>query len=388
MAAKVPDHRHAEYATDEWIRNLRTELRDAYRALDARITALESTDPVPGPPGPQGEAGPPGAQGPKGDTGATGPMGPQGVAGPAGKDSPLADLPALYVWADNTVRTVPPPVVEQPGPTPYPGLASGTVTLQQAIDAVGTGDTIHVPPRAYAPIRVTRTVSLVATGAGVMVDMAATTIEGIRTSAPDIVLDGIGVSGSRATDPHASAVWALEGSDGLIVRDALIEHIPYAGVMVLSSTGVIVEDCVIRDIRCAPATMNGYGVAYSNLAGRPASTDGIARRNVIDGVPDWHGLDTHGGRRIRFLDNHVSHTNRAIFLTSDAADCEVSGNVLDQPTRRRDVLTRYPYNMVAITVVPGVTGTTGAGNRIDGWPTAITGSHAITGSVVTNPLTA
>lgn len=113
--SKVPDHHHREYATDEWIRNLRTELRDAYRALDARITALESTDPVPGPPGPQGEAGPPG---PKGDTGATGPMGPQGVAGPAGKDSPLADLPALYVWADNTVRTVPPPVVDPGTQTP------------------------------------------------------------------------------------------------------------------------------------------------------------------------------------------------------------------------------------------------------------------------------
>lgn len=143
VAPRVPTHKHAEYATDEWIRNLRTELRDADAALAARITALERFDPVPGPPGPQGEAGPPG---PKGDTGATGPMGPQGVAGPAGKDSPLADLPALYVWADNTVRTVPPPVVDPGTQTPDGKVVPASVTtisgLQSFVNAQSDGSLI------------------------------------------------------------------------------------------------------------------------------------------------------------------------------------------------------------------------------------------------------
>lgn len=163
MTAKVPAHKHAEYATDEWIRNLRTELRDADAALFERITALESTDPVPGPPGPQGEAGPPGPQGPKGDTGATGPMGPQGVAGPAGKDSPLADLPALYVWADNTVRTVPESQPEpEPPPPPIVGgpevnvptgswmsdPVQGRTRLEAALRAMPAGSVAVFPPDA------------------------------------------------------------------------------------------------------------------------------------------------------------------------------------------------------------------------------------------------
>ena len=65
---------------------------------DARITALELTDPVPGPQGeqgPQGETGPqglqgeqgvPGADGADGATGATGPQGPVGADGQDGAD--------------------------------------------------------------------------------------------------------------------------------------------------------------------------------------------------------------------------------------------------------------------------------------------------------------
>jgi len=75
---------------------------DAQQAIqDARITALELTDPVPGPQGeqgPQGETGPqglqglqgeqgvPGADGADGATGATGPQGPAGADGQDGAD--------------------------------------------------------------------------------------------------------------------------------------------------------------------------------------------------------------------------------------------------------------------------------------------------------------
>lgn len=55
--------------------------------LSARVTALEDTDPVPGPqgdPGPQGPQGDPGPQGPAGAMGPPGAPGPQGPAGPTG----------------------------------------------------------------------------------------------------------------------------------------------------------------------------------------------------------------------------------------------------------------------------------------------------------------
>lgn len=75
---------------------------------------LEVPDPVPGPPGPQGEAGPPGSQGP---AGAQGPQGPQGPAGPKGDPGPvptLADL-GLVAGSDGIVRVrVTDPIPEPP----------------------------------------------------------------------------------------------------------------------------------------------------------------------------------------------------------------------------------------------------------------------------------
>lgn len=64
---------------------------------DKRIKALELTDPVPGPEGPQGEQGIQGEQGLQGEQGIQGPAGPQGPEGPPGAALPGVSTEAAQI---------------------------------------------------------------------------------------------------------------------------------------------------------------------------------------------------------------------------------------------------------------------------------------------------
>ena len=66
---------------------LASEVNENFDVLVQAVQVLESTDPVPGPQGPEGPQGPAGATGPTGLPGPVGPEGPQGQQGPAGQDA-------------------------------------------------------------------------------------------------------------------------------------------------------------------------------------------------------------------------------------------------------------------------------------------------------------
>lgn len=159
----------------------------------------------------------------------------------------------------------------------------------------------------------------------------------------------------------------------------------YAGIMVLSGLRVDVDGCTIERIAVpqydaaikagGPSAwnMNAYGIAFSDTNGTP-SRDCRAFYNVIDQVPSWHGIDTHGGDGITISDNTIHRTNRAIFITDSSVaprNIVISRNVMDTPTPRPDVAKTYPYNEVAVTLYRAA-GVSGTGNIADGWPS---GNH-------------
>jgi len=67
---------------------LASEVNENFDVLVQAVQVLESTDPVPGPAGPEGPQGPQGVQGPEGTQGPAGPQGPVGPQGPEGPQGP------------------------------------------------------------------------------------------------------------------------------------------------------------------------------------------------------------------------------------------------------------------------------------------------------------
>ena len=159
--------------------------------------------------------------------------------------------------------------------------------------------------------------------------------------------------------------------------------------------GVIRGNTVLRTgvVGYEAREMNSYGIAITDVGGS-VSTGIKVLSNTIGDVPQWHGIDTHGGTSIKISDNTVVRTNRAIFVTT-TTDGRRPGNItlnrnhLSQPTRRIDVPNTYPYNEVGITLYLA-NGVTGTGNAFDGWPIdnhiGNTGSSnvSLTGNKITN----
>jgi hypothetical protein len=249
---------------------------------------------------------------------------------------------------------VPPVVV----PGPYP------LSLQAAIDSAAPGAVIDVTggPVYREKVRIARPLTLV----GAVIDCSSFTGD-----------TDYGIHIDKAHDVN------LLGCE--------VGHVRYAGIMGISAWNVKVDGCKVHDIdenRQRTSDWNAYGIAASDY-GSNRSHDWTITNNVIDNVPNWHGIDTHGGQRITITGNTVHRCNRAIFITdSDAAKADlitINSNLVDTPTRRSDVLTRYPYNEVGITVIAGSTGVRGDGNAYDGWPTARSGVGVFSNDKVTNP---
>lgn len=158
------------------------------------------------------------------------------------------------------------------------------------------------------------------------------------------------------------------------IENCHIRNAVYAGIMVISGTTGLIQDNLVQRIGVVgyqTMNMNSYGIALTDAGGTVSRGISVIS-NTVEDVPQWHGIDTHGGRDIQIIANTIRRTNRAIFITTTtggrrSADIVVSKNWMSQPTRRVDVRYRYPYNQFGITVYRAdrVTGTL---NGFDGWP--------------------
>ena len=132
-------------------------------------------------------------------------------------------------------------------------------------------------------------------------------------------------------------VW-LEWCEDVKVRDCQITDFQYGAVMLLSVTRGEVSGCIIRNALQEGTLVNSYGIAATDLVNTVAgrSKDILITRNIIDNIPKWEGIDTHGGERITITDNIITRCRDGIAAVAGNSsratapkDLVVSGNTID-----------------------------------------------------------
>ncbi len=263
-------------------------------------------------------------------------------------------------------------------------------SLQVAVDAAPVGSTVHLGGCTYTGGAVISKAVTISGGTITVASGAA----GLTIAADDVTIVGTEIKGPNALDFNAAeyGIYALGtpsspirgltvrssdigsfGDDGiyakyvadLSISGNTIHDVVYAGVLVISGHGGTISHNLIERIGVHGASANSnnaYGVALTDQGGAPSS-DFSVTGNTVQDVPTWHALDTHGGQRIRFTNNTIRRSSRAIFITvspsSRATNVTVTGNHLLVPgpgTSNLEAVTTY--NTVAVTIT---------GNTLTGW---------------------
>ena len=282
--------------------------------------------------------------------------------------------------------------------------------LAATTSMVRGGVAVVAPPPAPTP---TKTITVGSGKIGITVKSSNVTLDGYHITGPQATSFnsgeiGIYVTGTASAPLHnivirncyigkfGNGAIILQYVESFTIENCTIEDTVYAGIRVVSGkNGVIRYNTVRRTgvVGYQANDMNSYGIVLTDFGGAQTTQVKILS-NVVEDVPQWHGIDVHGGTFITINDNVVKRTNRAIFLTTSsngrrASDLSVNRNAMSQPTPRVDV-SSYPYNELGITVY-AADRVTGTGNAFDSYPryqeiNSQGGSTgvSITGSVITN----
>ena len=153
-----------------------------------------------------------------------------------------------------------------------------------------------------------------------------------------------------------TGIWVGRSSNTRITRTTVADTV-YAGIMLISAADARVGHNVVRRVGVRGAAAHGnnaYGIAVSNDGSTPSS-DVVVNGNLVEDVPTWHALDTHGGVRIAFTSNTVRRSMRGIFITSDGSgrrsrSIVVTGNrLLSPPANSQQAVTTYDAAGVTVT---------------------------------------
>ncbi len=279
-------------------------------------------------------------------------------------------------------------------PTPAPTATPCGSSLQARVDATAPGGTLNLTGCSYS-VGATVNKALTITG-GTLRFPSGTT--GLSITHNDVTIDGMTIIGTqyahmandyailvlgstaspltgvviRNSHISSSGKEGIEANhaSGAIISNNTIEDVVYAGIIVFSATGGSISDNTVRRIGYTvpaselPEGSDAYGIMV-NDQGAPRSSDVMVSGNTVEDVPTWHGLDTHGGQRISFINNTVRRCRRGLFITSSpasgayATDIVVTGNQLLSPA---------PITLATTAVtLYAVDGATFTGNTIAGW---------------------
>ncbi|MGA5690605.1 right-handed parallel beta-helix repeat-containing protein [Cytobacillus pseudoceanisediminis] len=108
-----------------------------------------------------------------------------------------------------------------------------------------------------------------------------------------------------------------EFADRVKISNTLIRDIGFAGVGGLSVKNMHIDSSHIKGI--SPGNKgNAYGVFYSrkgaesSLKAHPRSADSSVTNSIIEDIPLWEALDTHGGENISFSNNTIRNAKVGI----------------------------------------------------------------------------
>ena len=282
------------------------------------------------------------------------------------------------------------PFVATPTPTPTPcgsslGARVSAATAGSTLDLTGCtytsgaivnkalriiGGTLHFP---------SGTIGLSITHNDVTID--GMTITGAQYAhwAEDYAILAEGTQGSpltgvviRNTHISSSGNEGIEANhaSGAIISNNTVEDAAYTGIVDFSAIGGSITGNTVRRIGYTipsselPEGSDAYGIMV-NDQGLPASTDVVVSGNTVEDVPTWHGLDTHGGQRISFINNIVRRVRRGLFITGSPASGANATNII---VTGNQLLSPDPITLATTPVtLAGVHGATFTNNIITGW---------------------
>jgi len=270
--------------------------------------------------------------------------------------------------------------------------ASGTTAaaIQADISGATAGDILYLPGATYtlaATVTINKAITLWFGGGQYNVThngpafsvsataslraQAQTAITGPRTTNAYVAgSNAFFIAGASAAAPLYDVVVEgpfivsqfLEGGikgeylNSVSIRGITIRDCTYFGIALASVFDARIDSNTIDGLRpegCtalgATGVENAYGIAITRYSGS-TTTNPIPERiwvtnNRVRGVKTWHGIDTHGGRKLHIVDNDVQDCRDGIYLTlTDAsgtylppAECIVRGNRLRGQFRTPDV---------------------------------------------------
>lgn len=277
--------------------------------------------------------------------------------------------------------------------------ADDTYAFQAAVDAAPVGGVVWIPASAAA-YKITGSLSinkaLTILNMGGKINFTGTGVSLFRITSSDVsifdvVASGTGITGTRVE--RSNAVWAtgtlaspltdlriegckftgfadsgiwLEYVTRATVCNNTIVDVLYAGIMGLTAVDSRFDGNKVSNVVQKAPIVNTYGIALSDLDNTIAarSRNCTVNDNIIRDVPDWEGIDTHGGENITVTGNTVRRCARGIAMVSGnpervAAPTSVTvvGNTVDCGT--------IPNPVYGI-MIAGVDGTTLATGTIDG----------------------
>jgi hypothetical protein len=134
----------------------------------------------------------------------------------------------------------------------------------------------------------------------------------------DVPLAGVHVVGADIVGfPHDGVLF--EHCSEFVVADSHIRDVGYAGVLLFSCVdGSVSRNVIERVTQPAPYT-NSYGIeavraTTSGLDRAPRSARITVSDNHVSDVPNWEGIDTHGGEGISIVRNRVEGCRVGIAL--------------------------------------------------------------------------
>lgn len=247
------------------------------------------------------------------------------------------------------------------------GSTNDTVAIQNFINAAPDGATIIMPVGKTAKISdrllLTKPITIsdwrISTGTNNKafkvsandVTIKDSTITGVGISAGYVInnraidvtgtsskkLSNINILNNKITGINDTCI-QLEWIMNSQIKNNTINQFNYAGIMLISGVDVVIEHNEISNA-VHNKNINSYGIAVSDLDNTVAarSTRVKVHGNTIRNIPDWEGIDTHGGSFISIIGNTLISCRRAIQalvgneptrLTAPQ-NCVIVGNTID-----------------------------------------------------------
>lgn len=243
-----------------------------------------------------------------------------------------------------------------------PDGTNQTTNVQAAVNAAA-GGTLSVPPgsmfRVDGTITVTSPVTIMSSGRGGFYSQSGTTTQdlfnvtssnvhfrGIRVVGPQFdsvaTQRGIVFKGATPTAPlkQVSVIdcelskWSHFGIIATFVEGFQFDNndifdIAYAGAATMSCSYGSMDNNRVRNVTQPSGYVNSYGLSasrgYGTLTGHPRSAHITFRGNRIADVPNWAGIDTHGGQDLLISHNVITNCDSPISCVSsrDASNTNI-----------------------------------------------------------------